>query len=95
MHGRPPAFGGSDGRAYSVSTFVDPEPDAHGRFGAALMFVCWTPGADKPQGHLETDYLAHGADPDAALAPLLDLSLHDVKQHLERCIAARSSAAAP
>ena len=85
VHQRPPAFGGPDGQAYSVSTFVDDEPDAMGRYGAALLFVRWT-GGDRPAGHLETDYLAFGDTPEAALAPLLALTLQQVKAHLDRCI---------
>lgn len=65
---------------------MDHEPDDQGRFGAALIFVSWAPGADKPQGHLETDYLSHAADPDAAVAPLLALPLQALKDHLERLI---------
>ena len=87
VHARPPAFGGPDGRAYSVSTFVDPEPDATGRYGAALLFVAWAEGGDKPAGHLETEYLAFGSTPDEALEPLLALTLQEVKAHLDRCIA--------
>ena len=86
VHARPPAFGGSDGRAYSVSTFVDPEPDAAGRYGAALLFVAWAEGGDKPAGHLETEYLAFGSTPDEAVAPLLALPLQEVKAHLDLCI---------
>ncbi|MGH7569017.1 MAG: hypothetical protein ACREL9_08625 [Gemmatimonadales bacterium] len=93
MHARPPAFGGSDGQPYSVSTFVDPAPDAEGRFGAALLFLCWGggEGSERPVGHLETDYLAFGRTPDEALVPLLALSLGDVKKHLDHCIALRAS----
>ena len=87
VHGRPPAFGGTDERAYSVSPLVDDAPDENGRYGAALLFVRWAPGGERPDGHLETDYLAHGSTPDAALAPLLALTLHQVKEHLEGCIA--------
>ena len=39
MHERAPAFGGTDGRAYSVATFVDDVPNAKGQYGAALLFV--------------------------------------------------------
>jgi ribosome biogenesis GTPase len=86
VHARPPAFGGTDGLAYSVSAFADPEPDAAGRYGAALLFVRWTTGADRPAGHLETGYLAFGASPERALEPLLAMPLTDVKTHLDRCI---------
>ena len=85
MHGRPPAFGAADGQAYSVDTFADDlgEP---GRYGAALLFVRWGEG-ERPVGHLETEYLAFGATADDALAPVLALTLEEVKAHLDRCVA--------
>lgn len=86
VHHRPPAFGGADGRAYSASVFVDDAPDPAGRYGAALIFVRWD-GGEKPVGHLETDYLAFGANADAAAAAVLALSLREVKAHLDRCVA--------
>ena len=46
-HERAAAFGGSDGQAYSVGIYVDEEPDARGRYGAALLFVRWSPGGDR------------------------------------------------
>lgn len=92
MHDRPPAFGGSDGAAYSVSTLVDDDPDPTGRFGAALMFIRWSEGGERAVGHLETDYLAFGATPEAAHAPLLSLTLQEVKAHLDRCIARKGTA---
>jgi len=64
---------------------VDDAPDATGRYGAALLFVRWS-GGEKPVGHLETDYLAFGPTPDAALAPLLTLTLREVKGHLDHCV---------
>jgi hypothetical protein len=86
VHERAPAFGGKDGGAYSVATFVDDAPDVGGRYGAALLFIRWSDAGDRPVGHLETDYLAWGGTPAAALAPVLALTLHDVKLHLDRCI---------
>jgi hypothetical protein len=70
-----------------VSPLADDDPDANGRYGAALLFVRWAEGGDRPDGHLETAYLAHGFTPEEALAPLLALTLHQVQQQLERCIA--------
>lgn len=90
IHQRPPAFGGSDGAAYSVSTLVDDDPDPAGRVGAALLFVRWSAQGEKAVGHLETEYLAFGATPDEALAPVLALTLAQVKTHLDRCIAAQA-----
>jgi len=86
-HDRAPAFGGSDGCSYSVATYVDDAPDADGRYGGALLFVRWSPAGDRPLGHLETEYLAFGGTPGAALEPILRLPLRDVKAHLDRCIA--------
>jgi hypothetical protein len=86
-HARPPAFGAADGFAYTVSVFVDDEPDAGGRFGAALLFLRWAPGGDRPIGHVETDYLAHGATPAEASEQVAALTLHAVKAHLDRCLA--------
>ena len=85
VHGRPPAFGATDGQAYSVATFTDDEGRA-GRYGAALLFVRWGESG-QPVGHLETEYLAFGATPDDALAPVLALTLEQVKAHLDACVA--------
>ena len=92
VHERAPAFGGPDGHAYSVAPFVDDVPDASGRYGAALLFIRWSEVGDRPVGHVETDYLAFAATPDAALAPVLDLTLRAVKDHLDRCIELASAA---
>ena len=91
VHGRPPAFGAADGQAYSVATFADDAGAVGGgRYGAALLFVRWGEG-ERPVGHLETDYVAFGATPDEALAPVLALTLEQVKAHLDQCVA-RSTA---
>ena len=65
---------------------------ADGKIGAALLFVRWDEAA-RPVGHLETDYLAFGSTPDEALAPVLALTLEQVKAHLDHCVA-RSGARA-
>ncbi len=85
-HERPPAFEGSDGRAYSVALYVDDAPAEDGRFGAALLFVRWTAEGEHPEGHLETSYLAYGATPAEAEAGLRALTLWDVKTQLEAAI---------
>lgn len=93
VHTRPPAFEGADGKAYSAAVYVDGEPDAHGRHGAALLFVRWSDDGDRPVGHLETEYLVFGATRAEAEARLGDLTLHEVKRHLDRVIAAQKPAA--
>ena len=86
LHSRPPAFEGSDGCAYSVAIYLDEAPGADGRFGAALLFVRWTAEGDRPEGHLESDYLAFAASAREADAVVRALSLWDVKAQLDAAI---------
>lgn len=86
-HDRPPAFGGSDGEPYSVDLWIDDAPDERGRYGAALVFVRWSPAGDRPVGHLDSDYLAWGESPGDAEARIKLLSLYDVKAALDAAIA--------
>jgi hypothetical protein len=86
VHGRPPAFEGSDGRAYSAGVFSGDEPGPDGRFGAALIFVRWSAG-NEPDGHLETGFLAYDVDATRAEDAVGRLTLDQVKQHLDRLIA--------
>jgi hypothetical protein len=85
VHQRPPAFGGADGQPYSVSAWADEVAEEPGRYGAALLFIRWGEG-ERPVGHVETDFLAFGPTPEAALAPVLALTLREVKEHLDRCV---------
>jgi hypothetical protein len=86
-HDRAAAFGGSDGQAYSVAIYVDEEPDVRGLYGAALLFVRWSPGGDQPSGHLESETLVWGKTAGEAQNRLESLSLYDVKAALEEAIA--------
>lgn len=87
-HERAAAFGGSDGNAYSVALYVEEEPDARGMHGAALLFVRWSPGGERPVGHLETEFLGWGRTVAEAEERLRALSLFDVKAALDEAIAA-------
>ena len=89
QHDRAAAFGGSDGHAYSVAVWVEEAPDDRGRFGAALLFVRWSPAGDRPVGHAETPVLAWGRSAAEAEARIKALSLYDVKQALDEAIAQR------
>jgi hypothetical protein len=86
-HERAAAFGGSDGQAYSVAIYVDDEPDIRGLYGAALLFIRWSPGGDRPAGHVETETLVWGKSASEAQARLESLSLYDVKAALDDAIA--------
>lgn len=89
LHQRPPAFGGSDGRAYSVAVLVADAPDAEGRYGAGLLFVRWSPSGDAPDGHVETDWVVYGATPAEAKRAVQALTLQELKDHLDRAVRAR------
>jgi hypothetical protein len=86
-HDRAAAFGGSDGRAYSVAIYVEDAPDLRGLFGASLLSVRWSSGGERPEGHVETDPLAWGRTPDEASERVGALSLYDVKAALDEAIA--------
>ena len=90
VHGRPPAFEGSDGRAYSAGLFSDDDPDAAGLYGASLLFIRWSPD-QQPDGHLESDYIARSEDAAAAEAQVGRLTLMEVKEMLELLIARRDA----
>jgi hypothetical protein len=86
-HDRAAAFGGSDGRAYSVAVYLEDEPDLRGLYGASLLFVRWTPAGERPEGHVETEPLAWGRTPEEAAERVGALSLYDVKAALDEAIA--------
>jgi hypothetical protein len=92
VHARPAAFEGSDGLSYSVEIVVD-ETGIPGRpFGAYFMFLRWRRiGAQGIEGHLETDYLAHGPTEEAAREAVGAMTLSEVKAIMEQLI--RESAA--
>jgi hypothetical protein len=89
LHQRPPAFGGADGRAYSVAVLVDDAPDPTGRYGAGLLFVRWSSCGEVPDGHVETGWLVFGATPAEAKRAVQALTLLEVKDHLDRAVRAR------
>src|SRR4029077_1108351 len=66
---RPAAFEGTDGFSYSVELMTDATGDAARPFASYLLFVKWARiGAQTPEGHVETDYLATAASEEAARA---------------------------
>lgn len=88
VHGRPPAFEGSDGRSYSVGVFSDDDPSADGRYGASLLFIRWSK-ENEPDGHLESDYLARAEEPAAAESEVSRMTLAYIKRALDQLIAVR------
>ena len=87
---RPAAFEGSDGFSYSVEIMAEP---AGPEWRAFFLFVKWAHiGAQTPEGHVESDYLASGATEQEARDSLGRTSLDDVKALLDRLIAERRGA---
>jgi hypothetical protein len=89
IHQRPPAFEGSDGNAYSAEVYVDNDQCDDGRYGAAILFVRWSGAGDRPEGHIETEYLAFGGTAEEAGAALQRMTLYELKEHLDRLIEKR------
>lgn len=92
VHDRPAAFEGSDGFSYSVEIISEATPDAdEGEWGAFFLFIRWARiGAQTPEGHLESDYVAYAQSEDAAQRVAGQLSLAEVKALLDRLIAERT-----
>lgn len=84
VHGRPAAFEGPDGLAYSVEIEVAETGDAAQPFGAFLLFLRWRrmgpPGIDS---HLETEFLVFAESAESARSQLGAMSLHDAKARLD------------
>ncbi len=90
VHERPAAFEGADGFSYSVSIETDTTGDSAKPYGAFLLFVRWSRiGAQAPEGHLETDFLATCATPDEARRAVGALALKEVKRLLDELVDAK------
>jgi hypothetical protein len=84
VHGRPPAFEGPDGLAYSVEILVEPTGDDARPWGAWLFFPRWRrQGAPGVSGHVESEIVAWGATEAAARAALAAWPLLAVKEQLD------------
>jgi hypothetical protein len=91
VHDRPAAFEGSDGFSYSVELMTEETGDAQSRWAGFILFIKWARlGAQTPEGHLESDYLVHGATEAEARRALGGMSLDAVKSLLDRLIAERA-----
>jgi hypothetical protein len=85
-HERPPAFEGPDGDSYTVEIIVEPAGpgDETGPWCAYLFFLKWR--GNEPVAHRETEYLAEAASEEAARAELEKLTLHEVKELLDKLV---------
>lgn len=91
VHDRPAAFEGSDGFSYSVEILAEETNDPAGPWQAFFLFIKWSRlGAQSPEGHLESEYLAGAPTEALARARLGERPLADVKALLDHLIAERS-----
>ena len=92
VHDRPAAFEGADGFSYSVEILAQQEPEATPPWAAFFLFVKWARiGAQSPEGHLESDYVARGATEAEAIANAGKLALSETKSILDGLIARAST----
>jgi hypothetical protein len=90
VHARPAALEGRDGMSYSLDVLSDSTGEAARPFGAYLIFVQWSRmGAQKAEGHLETDFLAWGSSGAEAERALGAMPLADAQRALDALITAR------
>ncbi|MGH7654112.1 MAG: hypothetical protein ACREN6_05555 [Gemmatimonadaceae bacterium] len=90
VHSRPAALEGRDGMSYSIDILSDSTDEAARPFGAYLIFVQWSRmGAQKAEGHLETDFLAWGASAADAERALGAMPLVEAQRVLDALVSAR------
>lgn len=90
VHARPAALEGRNGFSYSIEILSDATDDAVEPFGAYLMFVQWSRlGAQKVEGHVESDFLAWGTSADEAEGLLGAMKLTAAQTELDRLLRAR------
>jgi hypothetical protein len=90
VHGRPAALEGRDGVSYSIEILSDSTDETERPFGAYLMFVQWSRfGAQKVEGHLESEFLTFGDSADAAEELLGSMKLAAAQKVLDTLLRAR------
>lgn len=87
VHDRPAAFEGPDGFSYSVEILTQHEPAETPPWASFFLFVKWARvGAQSPEGHLESDYVARGATEAEARARAGQLTLAETKLLLDTLV---------
>jgi hypothetical protein len=96
VHDRPAAFEGEDGFSYSAEIVTDHTGETDAPYAAYLLFVRWARiGAQSPEGHLETDYLATARTEAEARSRVGAWPLSAVKSALDELVAKQRGDAAP
>jgi hypothetical protein len=84
-HERPPAFAGPEGDSYTVEIMTERAGlDEDGPWCAYLFFLRWQ--GEEPVGHVESGYLVEAESEEAARAALGRLTLHEVKDLLDKLV---------
>jgi hypothetical protein len=92
VHARPAALEGRDGWSYSVEILTDSTGEPERPFGAYFLFVQWKRlGEQGVAGHLESGFLAWGADRTAAKDALGAMLVEEVQRELDALIRARDT----
>lgn len=90
VHARPAALEGRDGFSYSIEILSDSTGEPERPFGGYLMFVQWSRlGAQKVEGHLESDFLAWDETAADAESALGEVALSAAQRVLDDLIRAR------
>jgi hypothetical protein len=90
VHARPAALEGRDGFSYSLEILSDSTGDAAKPYAAYLMFVQWSRlGAQKVEGHLESEFLTFAGSAEDAEALLATMKLADAQRVLDALLRAR------
>ena len=93
VHARPAALEGRDGFSYSLEILSDSTGETKRPFGAYLMFVKWSRlGAQKVEGHLESEFLTFGGSAEAAESQLSAMKLAEAQRVLDGLLSARDGA---
>ncbi len=81
-------------RTASICSAIPPgDTEAQKKYGAYLIFVQWARlGAQKAEGHLETEFLTWGSTADEAERALGSMTLIDAQRALDALVAARDGA---
>ncbi|MCG6957696.1 MAG: hypothetical protein LJF04_17030 [Gemmatimonadetes bacterium] len=87
IHDRPPAFGGQDGYAYTVSIEVEKTGDLPAPYHGYLVFPRWAETGVGIVGHVETPTLASCRTLEEAERRLGDLTLLEVRSLLDEALA--------
>ncbi|MDA1080110.1 MAG: hypothetical protein O2973_00310 [Gemmatimonadetes bacterium] len=93
VHARPAALEGRDGFSYSLEILSDDTGDSSRPFGAYVMFVQWSRlGAQKVEGHLESEFIAWGATVADAERSVSNMKLSAAQSILDELLTARDGA---